>query len=81
MTAIEYMSLDVEQQLEIWFEGALVGRIELADDYTIVCKQIDGFYVEYLKKGAIWEDLRCFTDPGLLSPYLQGIDISDLIQA
>jgi hypothetical protein len=78
MTLYEFMILDAEAQIEVWFEGVYVGERALPDGYTVVCKQIDDFYVEYLKKGLLWKDMRSFRNPDLLAPYLTQIDVSDL---
>jgi hypothetical protein len=44
-----------------------------------VCKQIEDFFVDYLKKDGIWKDMRCFRNPDLLAPYLEKIDIIAII--
>lgn len=70
MTIHEFLELDAETQLEIWFEGTLIGEFSIWPTYTVVCKKVFDFYVEYLKKDKIWIDLRCFEDPALCVRYL-----------
>ena len=52
MTNYQFMMLNAEEHLELWFEGSMIGsRLGPKEGTTIVCKQIDGFYIEYLKEG------------------------------
>jgi hypothetical protein len=60
MTITEYIKLDAEQQLEIWLEAKLIGRITFNPELEIVCKKIGTFYVEFLKRNSIWIDMRAY---------------------
>ncbi len=44
-------------------------------ELKIICKQIDGFYVEYKMLDDRYVDVRAFKNPDLLEPYLDNIVI------
>jgi hypothetical protein len=56
------------EQIEVFWKGQLVGE-RLDGEYKTFCKQVDGFYVEYLILGNIYKDMRAFKNPDLLQPY------------
>jgi hypothetical protein len=78
MTLLEFSKLDELEQIEHFWDGALIGE-RRDGDFVIQCRQIDGFYVEYKIMGGYYLDMWIFTNPDHLAPYLNGIDIRSLL--
>lgn len=78
MTLQHFVQLDEMDQLEIFWSGEFVG--ELRDgEFRMICHQIDDFYVEFKILGGHYLDMKTFKDPNLLEPYLEQMDISNLL--
>ena len=74
MTIHQFSALDEMQQIEVFWEGTLVGERK-EGEYGIVCRQLDDFYVEYLILGNIYKGTRAFKSSDLLQPYLEQMSI------
>jgi len=78
MTLQDFTQLDEMEQLEIFWNGEFVG--ELSDGgFRMICHQVNDFYIELKILGGHYLDMKTFKDPDLLEPYLDQIDISDLV--
>lgn len=81
MTLYEYILLRPEEQANVtWKHGAFIA---VADKGTlkVLLYQIDSFYVEVYyncELGRI-EEFRCFDSTDQLDPFLEAIDLSELI--
>jgi len=70
MTLYQFNALDEMEQIEAFWKGVLIGEVTEGEESTIECRQIDGFYVEYLKRNGAYVDMRSFQNPDLLQRYL-----------
>lgn len=70
MTLYQFNLLDEMEQIEAFWNGVLVGEVKEGELHTIECRQIDDFYVEYLKREGVYVDMRSFKNPDLLQRYL-----------
>lgn len=80
MTINEFMALDETSQAEALINKAcIIGRDE--DKFKVLLYQVDSFYVEvyYHKEHREIKRLLPFEDTDFLEPYLNSIDISELI--
>ena len=78
MTLQEFVALDGMEQLEVSWSGEFVG--ELNDgEFRMLCHQVNDFYIEFKILGGHYLDVRIFKNPDMLAPYLDQIDISDLV--
>ena len=78
MTLQEFVALDGMEQLEVFWSGEFVG--ELNDgEFRMLCHQVNDFYIEFKILGGHYLDVRIFKNPDMLAPYLDQIDISDLV--
>jgi hypothetical protein len=81
MTINEFIAMDETAQAEILSGRSCIwGRDE--DNFKVLLYQVDSFYVEvyYHKKHREIKKLQPFEDTDLLAPYLNRIDISELIE-
>ncbi len=62
-------------QIEAFLNGTLVGQ-RTENGYTIICRQVEAFYVEYLMLRNRFVDMRAFSDPSLLKFYLDKMDVN-----
>ena len=69
MTLYQFNSFDEMEQIEAFWYGVLVGERK-DGEFTIECRQIDDFYVEYKIQDKHYHDMRSFRNPDLLTPYL-----------
>jgi hypothetical protein len=78
MTLHDFVQLDGIDQLEIFWNGSFVG--ELSDgEFRMVCHQVNDFYVEYKILGGHYLGMKTFRNPDRLGPYLEQIDITNLV--
>jgi hypothetical protein len=56
------------EQIEAFWNGVFIGERK-EGEFTIECRQIDAFYVEYKIKDKQYFDVRSFRNPDLLKPY------------
>ena len=80
MTLYHFNARDETQKADIIWSGVHLGY-RLEGDHNILVYQIDGFYVEvYYHRGfnAI-QRFRSFSSVEQLAPYLENIDIYELI--
>lgn len=80
MTVHDFIKLsDLERLEKIYLSSCLAKRADDHFDYELY--QIDGFYVEasFQKDTFVIEELKVFSNPSLLLPYLEQIDITDLL--
>ncbi|GAA4328069.1 hypothetical protein GCM10023184_17730 [Flaviaesturariibacter amylovorans] len=78
MNIYMFNSLTSPEKLKIWLQSAEIGRRLGERGEAIVCRQIAGFYAEYERGGNGWKYARTFTNPDLLAPYLDQIDIGEV---
>ncbi|HEV7333515.1 MAG TPA: hypothetical protein VGN63_20950 [Flavisolibacter sp.] len=78
MTLPNFAKLEKSKQVALFWQGVLIGQ-RLEGQSLIECRQIDGFYVEYKILEKHSHNLRCFQNPDLLHPYLNSIDIEQLL--
>jgi hypothetical protein len=77
MTLYQFNAADEMEQIEAFWDGALVGRIE-KEGFLYECRQIDDFYVEYKIKDRQYIKFKSFRNPELLQPYLDSWGQMDL---
>lgn len=75
MNLYQFLPADEMEQIEAFWKGVLVGE-RMEGECKIICKQIDGFYVEYKLQGTSYIDMRAFKNPDLLLSYLEKIQIN-----
>jgi len=82
MTLIEFLLLGEDEQLEeLYKDGVFVGKL-VTDTKSTILYQLDAFYVEitfrsyrkYISK------VKCFKSPENLLPYIDQVELSDLIK-
>ena len=82
MTPYEFTMLGEMEKVDfIYREGIYVGKRK-KNSITIVLYQIDSFYAEifYRKYRYSVNRIRCFTSTLPLDPYLEQIDVEELIK-
>jgi hypothetical protein len=81
MTLFEFKLLAEDEQIEVIWESGHFVADRYEHDCSVLLYQVDSFYVEVFY--VVWlnrfEILRSFTNTEQLSPYLDEIDISSLI--
>ena len=82
MTLYEFKSFDINKQADItWENGVLLGFRE-EDNHHMILYRIENFYVEiqyHTNQNEILQ-IKSFISEGPLNPYLDNIDISDLLE-
>lgn len=81
MTLYDFIRLDEMEQMDAVWDGVLLGERE-DEQYKIKLYQIDSFYVEaYYGKDnpSVVREFRPFASTNPLAPYLDQINISDLL--
>lgn len=82
MTLYEFRLLENSEQTALLHEwGVFIGKRK-EEQKTIVLYQLFGFYVEvyYRKYRYYISHLHCFTTTHQLAPYLQQVDVQDLLK-
>jgi hypothetical protein len=74
MTLYQFNLSDEMEQIEAFWDGVLIGERK-EHDYTIECRQINDFYVEYKKKDGMYVDMRSYKNPDLLDLFLDQMKI------
>jgi hypothetical protein len=70
MTLYQFNLADEMEQIEAFWDGIFIGEIQ-DGDFTIECRQINDFYVEYKKKDGHYWDVRSHRNPKLIDPYME----------
>jgi hypothetical protein len=81
MTLFEFQLLPQAEQLDLLYvEGTYIGKRREGTQVRILY-QLEGFYVEvqYRQYRRIAEKLNCFRSTALLDPYLDLIDVENLV--
>jgi len=81
MTHHEFNKLSLAQQADIvWNCGTFIAERQ-EENHTIMLYQIEGFYVEvfYSRNKRRIPATRSFTSTYLLQPYLDAIDLKDIV--
>ena len=80
MTLYQFNALDERTQAEMVWNGAFVGKRN-DETHDILLYQVDSFYVEvyYHRANNLISHMRPFSSTDQLSPYLQHIDISNML--
>ena len=81
MTIYEFNYLDCKEQYDILVDQAVIVSWKIRDCHYILFA-MDGFYVEMklIPYFNTVENITAFEDGEMLDPYLEEIDISDLIK-
>ena len=69
MSLYVFNTADEMEQIEAFWNGVLVGKRN-DGEFEIECRQVEAFYVEYKISYGQYIDMRSFTNPDLLQPYL-----------
>ncbi len=81
MKMYDFQLLPEQDQIEILYQsGVYIGK--LREEFSIVLLyQLDTFYVEvvYRKYRSYVKHLHCFESTELLEPYLEQIDVENLV--
>lgn len=81
MTMYDFQLLAEQQQIEIlYYSGVYIGKRK--EKFSIILLyQLESFYVEvvYRKYRSDVRHLHCFTSTELLDPYLEQIDVENLV--
>jgi hypothetical protein len=82
MTLFEFRLLsDFEQRDLLYKQGTYIGKRKIYG-LTVVAYQLENFYVEvfYTAYRKHINQIRCFLNTNRLEPYLEQMDIEDLIK-
>ena len=81
MTLSEFRNLNEEKQREFFIKKAVLLGERKTQQYYILLFQLEGFYIEIFssKKEGEVTLIKTFTTTQELEPYLQAIDISELL--
>lgn len=82
MTLYEFSLLCRQRQTDLLYKhGVYVGK-HSNGAYAVVLYQFESFYVEitYRKYRSLILDLKCFASTEKLAPYLQLVDIEELVK-
>lgn len=81
ITLYDFSVLSTAEQIDILYaNGVYIGKT-LKEDMNVVLYQLDAFYVEiyYRKYRCLVQRVRCFTSTMCLNPYLENMDVAELI--
>jgi hypothetical protein len=81
MTMYDFQLLPEQQQIEVLYDyGVYIGKRK-AETSIILLYQLESFYVEvfYRKYRSHIKRLHCFESNELLDPYLEQIDVENLV--
>ena len=81
MTLYEFKLLSDEERLDILYnQGVYIGKRKYGKE-TVVLYQLEGFYIEvfYIKYRYYVRRLHCFRSTLLLDPYLEGMNVENLV--
>ena len=81
MTLLEYRMLTDEEQIDLLYKnGVYIGKI-VEKNLTKILYQLGAFYVEvhYQKYRCFINRLYCFSSTMKLTPYLEQMDVEDLV--
>jgi len=81
MTLDEFSILNETRQAETLLNRGIFLADRLYKNFSIFLYQLDDFYVEVYHnlRFDIMQGMRCFGDDDALQPYLESIDISNLV--
>ncbi len=82
MTVYDFRILTDSEQIDLLYkEGVYIGKRAYPGS-TILLYQLDAFYVEiyYQKYRCFVKRLHCFTSTILLNPYLEQINVEELVK-
>lgn len=81
MRVEQFILLDEYQQMELIWERGVILAERNANQFRLILYQVDEFYIEETRhlKWNIWYSYRCFTDVEQTQPYLNAIDISQIV--
>lgn len=81
MTLDEFAFLNEIRQAQALLERGTFLADRLYKNFSILLYQLDNFYVEVYHnlRFDVMQGMRCFEDDEALQPYLERIDISDLV--
>lgn len=82
MTMYEFFHLPRARQMDVLYQEGIYLAKRKDAGFTLVLYQLDSYYVEvrYRKYRKVIESLRCFHKLDLLEPYLEQIDVEELIR-
>ena len=81
MNLYEFELLCEHDQVDVLYKkGVFLGKRKVGG-FSVVLYQVDAFYVEILYKKYRYyiNRTRCFTSTKFLDPYLNSVDINDLV--
>ncbi|MGE5518958.1 MAG: hypothetical protein ACM3VS_03450 [Candidatus Dadabacteria bacterium] len=81
ITIYEYSLLEDQQQIDLLYrEGAYLAK-RRCGNLQVILYQLDCFYIEvfYSKYRQVIKQLKCFQSTEHLGPYLEQVDIGDLV--
>lgn len=81
MRHTEFMHLKMPKQVNLLYKKAVYIGKRKVERSIVVLYQLEGFYVEifYLKYRWHISRINAFESVDLLDPYLQGVDVEELI--
>jgi hypothetical protein len=83
MTLFQYRLLCEKDQVDLLYkEGTYIGK-RSKPPFSAILFQLGSFYVEiyYRKYRSCITEIKCFTSTTLLDPYLEQINVDDLVRA
>jgi hypothetical protein len=81
MTLSEYNQLNPSEQFEALYDHGIHIADRADDQYCIILFQLDSFYIElyfHIEQNEL-KKLRCFSNIDFIKPYLEEIDLSELL--
>lgn len=81
MKQIDFELLNKEEQIEVMYQKAVYLGKRRSGKTTILLYQLESFYIEiyYLKYRQIIRKIHCFDSTDYLGPYLEKVDVRELI--
>ncbi len=82
MNFYKFRMLDKNEQIDLLYkDGIYIGKLKEASS-TIVLYQLDSFYVKifYKKYRYYVTRLYCFTSTALLEPFLDQVNVNDMVK-
>lgn len=82
MTLFKFRLLDESEQVDLLYKDGLYIGKRKDDRKTVVLYQLEGFYIEihYRKYRQSITHLHCFTTTEPLIPYLELVDVEELMR-
>ena len=81
MTMFDFQLLSESEKIEALYQRGVYIAKRRVDESVILLYQLEGFYIEifYRKYRIHIKHIHCFSSTSLLDPYLEQIDVENLV--